>query len=403
MHLGRRISVAILVVVILPWQNCYANSSPSPRIIEAEKLIKAKKFNEAKELLESSKFKTFYELEPSNISDQERLDELNKLLQACYATNDLNEAARTYRDIVTCIKRLSGNRSKAVQSAYATLSTIAKRAGSDRLAHISALQSKHLMDQDCKSTIQSGRCYLLISKGMDPSPRLYEDSTALDDFRAFKSAGNYDAIRNMHPNRARQFFDIQVPCALVLDAPRGDWVRVRTGADIVQSEGYLCPSEFSAWVQVPYSELKIRYEDKPKVTGLPSLSPLEVARLANNPTGGPPRPSPMPRLAPPPPPSTERLEVGPRFDFGPYRKDLIKLIAKNWNPERKNEMPVVEVSIEKSGKVLNCVIRQTSGNAQSDEYAKASIRSTTIPPLPDGYSGRFAAVKIEFEKVAAYK
>lgn len=84
----------------------------------------------------------------------------------------------------------------------------------------------------------------------------------------------------------------------------------------------------------------------------------------------------------------------------PYRSDVLRRIAIYWgdnNPGRT----AVRLEISSKGKLLNCEILQSSGDAGVDDATVAAISSTRFAPLPQWYRGESIQFQINLRTVLA--
>lgn len=85
-------------------------------------------------------------------------------------------------------------------------------------------------------------------------------------------------------------------------------------------------------------------------------------------------------------------------DFGPYMKNLTKLVKKNWNPPKKNSSRYAAVffTVNKKGEVSNIKIVKSSGDKATDVSAIYAIESVSLPPLPKEYKGNDIDINFAF-------
>lgn len=83
--------------------------------------------------------------------------------------------------------------------------------------------------------------------------------------------------------------------------------------------------------------------------------------------------------------STQEVNDEKDIDLGPYIRNLQRTVRLNWNPHDNSEQKRVVASfvITKNGNLLNCLIKETSGDKLLDEAAIIAIKkSAPFPPLP---------------------
>ncbi len=88
-------------------------------------------------------------------------------------------------------------------------------------------------------------------------------------------------------------------------------------------------------------------------------------------------------------------------NIGPYRKDLLMRLAKNWTRQANGTVPVVVIELAKDGTLRSVVISVSSGSKESDKAAIEAVKKTQFAPLPDWYRGDKLTFKIELSKVEA--
>jgi len=85
-------------------------------------------------------------------------------------------------------------------------------------------------------------------------------------------------------------------------------------------------------------------------------------------------------------------------DFGPYFRSMQRKLIKNWElPENVNDniTVVVNFSVDSSGKVSNCVIHKSSGNAEFDKSALNAIAlSQPFKSFPEDFEGEVINVQL---------
>lgn len=90
-------------------------------------------------------------------------------------------------------------------------------------------------------------------------------------------------------------------------------------------------------------------------------------------------------------------------DFGPYLKDILPIVKKNWYtliPESaamKKGKLAIEFAIKKDGHVAGMKLVASSGDVALDRPAWGSITaSDPFPPLPSDFKGPYLALRSRF-------
>lgn len=89
------------------------------------------------------------------------------------------------------------------------------------------------------------------------------------------------------------------------------------------------------------------------------------------------------------------------IDFGPYMKNLQKIIKANWHPveESEGKKVVVLFKINKNGALGKIKIYKSSGNEAFDKQASSVIsHSSPFPPLPKEFVGNSIDVQFTFDR-----
>jgi TonB family protein len=73
-------------------------------------------------------------------------------------------------------------------------------------------------------------------------------------------------------------------------------------------------------------------------------------------------------------------------NIGPYRRDLLERIVRNWHP-KKSLYLVVLVTVNHDGRLVSTEIFQSSGSKKADKEALAAVQMTDYAPLPDWFKG----------------
>lgn len=99
-------------------------------------------------------------------------------------------------------------------------------------------------------------------------------------------------------------------------------------------------------------------------------------------------------------PSTRGIRKQPG-NMVPYQMDVISRISKNWH--RKNCYSIiVELSIDKDGKVKSVAVVNSTGLPEADEEALSIAKSTEFAPLPDWYQDDVLALKIDSARIESF-
>jgi TonB family protein len=90
---------------------------------------------------------------------------------------------------------------------------------------------------------------------------------------------------------------------------------------------------------------------------------------------------------------------GGQLNIAPYRKELLRRIARNWNPAGAVGDLTVLLRIARDGTLLDVELIQSSGKKKLDRQVLEAIRSTEFAPLPDAYKSSELRFKIDFSSV----
>jgi TonB family protein len=110
--------------------------------------------------------------------------------------------------------------------------------------------------------------------------------------------------------------------------------------------------------------------------------------------------------APPPEPKVGTVDIlsdTQGVDFGPYLKDILSKVRKNWlalipeSAQTKKGKLTIEFAITREGKLADMRLVATSGDSALDRPAWGSITaSTPFPPLPSEFTGPYLALRFPF-------
>lgn len=123
-----------------------------------------------------------------------------------------------------------------------------------------------------------------------------------------------------------------------------------------------------------------------------------------------PRPEPEPEPEPPEParegPERE-TRAGPElpvtlegrpFQFPWYLEALVRKVQRNWRPGATALRTTVYFRIERSGRIADVDVAESSGSFLFDQAAERAVRaSDPLPPLPGEYSGDYLGVYFDFD------
>ena len=96
----------------------------------------------------------------------------------------------------------------------------------------------------------------------------------------------------------------------------------------------------------------------------------------------------------------EGIQTENVFQFPEYLIKLRDLVEQKWNPP--SNIPdatkaVIYFKIDKNGKIVRLIVRQTSGNKNFDASAyNAIVNCDPFPPLPDAYTENTLGIFFEF-------
>jgi TonB family protein len=91
-------------------------------------------------------------------------------------------------------------------------------------------------------------------------------------------------------------------------------------------------------------------------------------------------------------------------DFGPYLKEILATVRKNWfslipdSAKTKKGKLVIEFAITKDGHLADMRLTATSGDKTLDRPAWSGIvKSDPFPALPKDFKGPFIALRFRFD------
>lgn len=87
-------------------------------------------------------------------------------------------------------------------------------------------------------------------------------------------------------------------------------------------------------------------------------------------------------------------------DFGPYMKELQRLIKMNWDPPKGNESKrvVLLFTIARDGRLLNVNVHRSSGLPAADKAALDAVKLTApFRPLPPDFRGNSVDIQFTFD------
>ena len=92
---------------------------------------------------------------------------------------------------------------------------------------------------------------------------------------------------------------------------------------------------------------------------------------------------------------------GQPFPFEGYLERMVDKIGRNWrrSPNRQALKATLSFNVERSGRVSDIEVVETSGDFLFDQTAqRAVLDASPLPPLPDGYTGDFLGVIFDFNE-----
>ena len=96
----------------------------------------------------------------------------------------------------------------------------------------------------------------------------------------------------------------------------------------------------------------------------------------------------------------EGIQTENVFQFPEYLMKLRDLVEEKWNPPSNisdASKAIVYFKLDKNGKIVRLLIRQTSGNKNFDASAyNAVLNCNPFPPLPEAYTENALGVFFEF-------
>lgn len=83
--------------------------------------------------------------------------------------------------------------------------------------------------------------------------------------------------------------------------------------------------------------------------------------------------------------STNELQSNAGFTFNtaPFRKEILSIISKVWNPPDPSAFVCLQVRFNSGGKVVKCEIFDSSDNKVVNQYAVETIQKLKFPPIPE--------------------
>lgn len=87
-------------------------------------------------------------------------------------------------------------------------------------------------------------------------------------------------------------------------------------------------------------------------------------------------------------------------DFGPYMKELQRLIKMNWDPPKGNESKrvILLFTIARDGRLLNVNVHRSSGLPAADKAALDAVKLTApFRPLPPDFRGNSVDIQFTFD------
>lgn len=115
-----------------------------------------------------------------------------------------------------------------------------------------------------------------------------------------------------------------------------------------------------------------------------------------------PEPDPAPVEVPAPEPDEgPALPVtleGRPFEFPWYLEALVLKVQRNWKPQEGALKATIYFRIDRSGKIHEIDVAETSGSFVFDLAARGAVEaSDPMPPLPAEYSGDYLGVYFDFD------
>lgn len=89
---------------------------------------------------------------------------------------------------------------------------------------------------------------------------------------------------------------------------------------------------------------------------------------------------------------------GRPFEFPWYLEALVRKVERNWRPAGNTLRSTVYFRIDRSGRVHQVRVAESSGSFLFDQAAQRAVEaSNPMPPLPEEYSGDYLGVYFDFD------
>lgn len=86
-------------------------------------------------------------------------------------------------------------------------------------------------------------------------------------------------------------------------------------------------------------------------------------------------------------------------NIGPYRKNLLNRIGRNWHPRDLTGNIILLVTLDRDGNLLESEILESSGSKKVDKQALIAVKNTEFAPLPEWFKGEHLKFRVELTSV----